>query len=85
MQVGSAKAFRDFAIFLVIFMALLALKRLGMPDLLGWVWLALVLVASLHLAWKGFRNRKNVDRSQGPGGWGAVMPPKLWRWMIGAD
>jgi hypothetical protein len=75
-QIGRAKAFRDFGIFLGIFIALLALKRLGMPDFFGLAWWALVLVASRHLLWKVFRNRNDPDRLQGPGGWGAVTRPK---------
>jgi hypothetical protein len=84
-KVGSASAFRGLAVFLTIFAVLLALKIRGMPDVTGVVWWVLVLAASLHLAWKGLTLRKRADRSRGPGGWGAVMPPKLSRWMLGED
>ena len=76
-KVGSASAFRGLAIFLVVFTALLVLKRAGMPDVTGLVWWVFVLGAPGYLAWKGW--------SCGPGGRGAVLPAKLWRWMLGED
>ena len=85
MKVGSANAFRGLAVFLVVFALLLALKRGGMPDISGLVWWALVLAASLYLVWKGLTARNPADGSRGPGGWGAVMPKKLSRWMLGED
>jgi hypothetical protein len=84
-KVGSASAFRGLAVFIVIFAVLLALKRRGMPDFTGLVWWAVVLAASLHLAWKGLTTRNRADGSRGPGGWGAVMPRRLSRWMLGED
>ena len=56
-----------------------------MPDFTGLVWWAFVLGASLCLAWKGLTARNAADRSRVPGGWGAVMPSKLSRWMLGED
>ena len=85
MKVGSTSAFRGLAVFIVVFAVLLALKRGGMPDFTGLVWWAIVLGASLYLAWEGLRTRNRADRSRGPGGWGAVMPSKLSRWMLGED
>jgi hypothetical protein len=84
-KLGRASGFRDLAIFLVIFAVLLALSSRGMADFTGLLWWGLVLVGSIYLAWKGWRHRKSSRESQGPGGWGAVIPPKLWRWMIGED
>jgi hypothetical protein len=81
MQIGTLKAFRDLAIFIVLVMVGLALKRRGMPDFFGVVWWVLVLGGSLFLVWKGVTGRF----TNGPGGWGAVTPPKLWRWMVGED
>jgi len=81
MQIGSAKAFRGFAIFAVVVMVGLVLKRLGMPDFTGFLWWGLVLGGSLYLAWKGLTGRL----SKGPGGWGAVMSPKIGRWMLGEN
>ena len=85
MKVGSASAFRGLAVFIVAFAALLALKRGGMPDFTGLVWWAFVLGASLYLAWKGLTTRNAADGSRGPGGWGAVMPSRLSRWMLGEE
>ena len=85
MKVGSARAFRGLAVFVVIFAVLLALKRGGMPDFTGLAWWAIVLGASLYLAGKALMTRKPMDGSRGPGGWGAVMPSKLSRWMLGED
>jgi hypothetical protein len=79
-RVGSFRAFRGLAIFIVITMVLLALKRRGLPDFTGFLWWGLVLGGSVHLAWQGLRGRK-----EGPGGWGAVMPSKLSRWMLGEN
>jgi hypothetical protein len=84
-KVGSASAFRGLAVFVVIFAVLLALKRGGMPDFTGLIWWALVLGASGYLAWTAWTTRNAADGSRGPGGWGAVVPPKLWRWMLGED
>jgi hypothetical protein len=80
-KVGSASAFRGLAVFIVIFAVLLALKRRGMPDITGLLWWVIVLGASVYLAWKGLTGRN----SRGPGGWGAVLPQKLSRWMLGED
>jgi hypothetical protein len=80
-KVGSASAFRGLAVFVVVFAALLALKRGGMPDFTGLAWWVVVLGASVFLAWKGLTARN----SRGPGGWSAVIPPKLSRWMLGED
>ena len=85
MKVGTARAFRGLAIFVVIFVALLALKDRGMPDFTGLAWFAVVLGASVDLIWKGWRARNRAVESRGPGGWGAVMPPRLSRWMTGED
>ncbi len=81
MQIGSAKAVRDIAIFVVIVMAGLVLKGLGMPDFTGFLWWGLVLGGSLYLAWKGLTRRL----AKAPGGWGAVMSPKVSRWMLGEN
>jgi hypothetical protein len=85
MKVGSASAFRGLAVFLVVFAGLLVLKRRGMPDFTGLAWWAIVLGASLYLAWKGLTTRSRADSSRGPGGWGAVFPRKLSRWMLGEN
>jgi hypothetical protein len=84
-KLGSASAFRGLAVFVVVVAALLALRRSGMPDFTGVLWWVIVLAASLYLALKGFARRNGPDGSRGPGGWGAVMPPKLSRWMLGED
>jgi threonine/homoserine/homoserine lactone efflux protein len=81
MQIGSFKAFRGFAIFVVLVMVGLMLKRRGMPDFFGVLWWVFVLGGSLYLVWKGLTGRL----AKSPGGWGAVTPPKLWRWMMGED
>jgi threonine/homoserine/homoserine lactone efflux protein len=81
MRIGNPKAFRDLAIFLVLVMVGLALERRGMPDFFGVLWWVLVIGGSLYLVWKGLTGRS----TNGPGGWGAVTPPKLWRWMVGED
>ena len=81
MQIGSPKAFRGLAIFIVLVTVGLVLKRRGMPDYFGVLWWVLVLAASLYLVWKGVTGRS----AKSPGGWGAVTPPKLWRWMVGED
>lgn len=81
MQIGSAKAFRGFAIFVVIVIVGLVFKRLGMPDFTGLLWWGVVLGGSLYLAWKGLTGRL----AKAPGGWGAIMAPKLSRWMLGED
>lgn len=85
MKFGSTKAFRDLAVFILIFAVLVALTRNGMPDISGLVWWGLVLSASAYLIWKGLAARGAGDESRGRGGWGAVLPPKLWRWMAGED
>jgi hypothetical protein len=36
---------------------------------------------SLYLVWKGLTGRL----AKAPGGWGAIMAPKLSRWMLGED
>jgi len=59
----------------------LMLKRRGMPDFFGVLWWVFVLGGSLYLVWKGLTGRL----AKSPGGWGAVTPPKLWRWMMGED
>ena len=81
MKVGSASAFRGLVVFWIVFAVLFALKRAGMPDFTGLLWWAVVLGASLYLAWKGLTTRGN----RGPGGWSAVMPRRLGRWMLGED
>ena len=83
MKVGSFRAFRGLAIFMVVTMVLLALKRRGLPDFTGFLWWGLVLGGSGYLAWKGWKARNAPH--DGPGGWGAVMPPKLSRWMLGEN
>lgn len=85
MKRGTAAAFRDLAIFLIVFGALLALYSRGMPDVTGLLWWGLVLLGSIYLAWKGWKTRNSSPRSQGPGGWGAVVPRKVRRWMLGED
>lgn len=81
MQIGSAKAFRGLAIFIVVMMVGLVLKRLGMPDFTGFLFWGLVLGGSVYLAWKGLTGRL----SKAAGGWGAVMSPKIGRWMLGEN
>jgi hypothetical protein len=81
MHIGSAKALRDFAIFVVILIVALTFKRLGMPDFTGFLWWGLVLGGSLYLAWKGLTGRL----AKAPGGWGTVTPPKLSLWMLGEN
>jgi len=81
MQIGSAKAFRGLAIFVVLVMVGLVLKQRGMPDFFGMLWWAFVLGGSLYLVWKGLTGRL----AKAPGGWGAIMAPKLSRWMLGED
>ena len=81
MRIGSAKAFLGLAIFVVITMVGLVFKSRGMPDFTGFLWWGLVLGGSLYLAWKGLAGRL----SKGPGGWGAVMSPKIGRWMLGEE
>jgi uncharacterized membrane protein YjgN (DUF898 family) len=83
-KLGTASAFRGLAIFVIVFAVLLKLKQRGMPDIIGVAWWAFVLGASLYLAWKGWRRRR-MDQSQGQGGWGAVLPANLSRWMLGED
>jgi hypothetical protein len=85
-RTGTAKAFRDLAVFLVIFGTLIALSSRGViDDVIGLLWWGFVLLASICLAWKGWTARKTGHGSLGPGGWGAVVPPKIWRWMLGED
>ena len=81
MQIGSVKAFRGLAIFVIVVMVGLYLKRLGMPDFTGLLWWGLVLGGSAYLAWKGLTRRL----SKAPGGWGAVLSPKIGRWMLGEN
>jgi hypothetical protein len=81
MQIGSPKAFRGLAIFIVIVMVGLVLKQRGMHDYFGVLWWVLVLGGSLYFVWKGLTGRLTNPA----GRWGAVTPPKLWRWMMGAD
>lgn len=81
MQIGSPKAFRGLAIFVVLVVVGLALKRRGIPDYFGLLWWLLVLGGSLYLVWKGLSGRL----ANAPGGRGAVMAPKLSRWMSGED
>jgi hypothetical protein len=81
MQIGSAKAFRGLAIFVVLVMVGLVFKRRGMPDFFGLLWWGFVLVGSVYFVWKGLTGRlANVSST-----WGAVTPPKIWRWMVGED
>ena len=81
MQIGTLKAFRGLAIFIVLVMVGLVLKRRGMPDFTGFLWWGLVLGGSLYLVWKGLTGRL----AKSPGGWGAIMSPKIGRWMSGED
>jgi hypothetical protein len=52
-----------------------------MPDFFGALWWVFVLAGSVYLVWKGLTGRL----AKSPGGWGAVTPPKLRRWMTGED
>jgi len=81
MQIGSLKAFRGLAIFIVLVMVGLVLKRRGMPDFFGLLWWVFVLGGSLYLVWKGLTGRL----AKAPGGWGAITGPRLGRWMLGED
>jgi hypothetical protein len=85
MKLGRFSAFRDLAIFIAVFSVLLILFDRGLPDVTGLIWWALVALASIYLVWKGWRARKGSPTSQGPGGWGAVLPSKVWRWMNGEE
>jgi hypothetical protein len=85
MKFGGFRAFRDLAIFLAVFSVLLIFSAGGLPDVTGLIWWAFVVWASVYLIWKGWRARKDSHPSQGPGGWGAVLPPKVWRWMSGEE
>jgi threonine/homoserine/homoserine lactone efflux protein len=79
MQIGSPKAFRGLAIFVVLVMVGLMLKQRGMPDFFGLLYWVVVLGGSLYLVWKGLTGRL----AKAPGGWAAIMAPKLSRWMLG--
>jgi hypothetical protein len=52
-----------------------------MPDFFGMLWWVFVLGGSLYLVWKGLTGRLE----KAPGGWGAVLPSKVGRWMSGED
>jgi hypothetical protein len=82
---GTRGGLLDLAVFLAIFVALLALYDRGFPDLTGLLWLGVVLLASVYLVWKVMMARRAKRANQLRGGWGAVVPEKLWRWMIGED
>ena len=83
LKLGAVGALIGFGIFLVAFALLLALKRAGMPDYFGLLWLVLVLGASGCLAWRGCRPRINGESANG--GWGAVLPSAVHRWMMGEN
>ena len=81
MKLGTRRGFRDLAVFVVVFGVLLAFASRGMPDVTGLLWWGLVLLGSIYLAWKSSRSRQSGES----GGWGAVLPLKVSRWMLGED
>ena len=83
-RLGARGALIGFGVFFVVFVVLLALKRQGMPDFFGLAWWAVLLGASGYLVVGGLMGRNRPDK-KGPGGWGAVMPPGVHRWMQGDD
>ena len=85
MKLGTARGFRDLAVFLVVFAVLLELTRRGVADITGLLWWGFVLLGTVYLAWKSWRTRNKPHPSDGPGGWGAVLPPRVSRWMLGED
>jgi hypothetical protein len=85
MRFGKRGGLLDLAVFLAIFVASLALYYRGLPDLTGLAWWGFVLLASLYLAWKGWASRRAASPTASPGGWGAVLPAKVSRWMLGED
>jgi hypothetical protein len=85
MKLGKRGGLLDLAAFLAIFVAALALYDRGVPDLTGLAWWGFVLLASVYLAWKGLASRRGADPTASPGGWGAVLPTKVSRWMLGED
>jgi hypothetical protein len=84
-KLGKRSGLLDVAIFLAIFLVSLALYKRGLPDLTGLVWWSFVLLASIYLVWKGWTVRRAVNPGASPGGWGAVLPAKVSRWMLGEE
>ena len=84
MKLGKS-GFLDLSVFLVVFIALLALYARGFSDRTGLLWWGLVLLGFVRLAWKSGFARWGAQRTQLRGGWGAVLPAKVSRWMLGED
>jgi hypothetical protein len=82
MRLGPSSGFRDLAIFLIVFAVLLAIGSRALSNVIALAWFAFVLLASLFLIFKGWKARGSM---KGPGGWGAVLPQKVWRWMLGEN
>ncbi len=82
---GRTLALVELAIFVIALGALVALDARETSRWIALAWLGFMLLASAYLAWKGWRTRKNPFHVHGPGGWGAVLPARVWRWMMGED
>ena len=85
MKLRASSGFRDLAIFLIVFAVLLGIGSRAVSNIIALAWWAFVLLASVYLILKGWKPHMNGKELKRPGGWGAVVPPKVWRWMIGED
>ena len=87
MKIGTKKAWRDLAAFLLIFGVLVAFGSLALSNMILWMWYGVLVLLSAVFLWRFWRVRHDSERAKAimDGRWGSVLPPKVWHWMIGAD
>ena len=87
MQISTKKAWPDLIAFLLIFSVLLAFASPEVDNLIASAWLGVLLLGSGMLLWRSWRARSDPESSKAfrDARWGSIVPPKLFRWMIGED
>lgn len=87
MKTGTKKARRDLAVFLLVFSVLLAFASPAVDNGIAFAWLGLLALASVVMLWRSWRARHDSELSRAfrDARWGSVIPPKVFRWMIGED
>lgn len=87
MRIGSKKAWRDAAVFLLVFSVLLAFASPTVDSIIALAWLGVLVLASGIMLWRRWLARRDPESSKAirDARWGSVVPPKVFRWMIGED
>lgn len=87
MKIGTKKAWRDLAAFLLIFGVLVAIGSLALSDVILWVWYGVLVLLSALQLWRVWRARHDPERAKLMMDlrWGAVLPRKVYLWMGGED